>query len=363
MTFPKNHLTTIQLPQLVEQLHQSLGIQSKQDIQFAARYLKELKKTIGTRSNSNIQTANRVPLGRPQDLPQTTNHKPIPLGDDCAAIWHDDRYLLLAAEGILPSLVEAEPWFAGWCAVMVNVSDIYAMGGHPIAVVDTLWAPSTGESQDLWAGMQAAATAYQVPIVGGHTNCHSPYTALSVAILGQTRHLISSFDAQPGDVLLMVVDLRGQLFKHYPFWNAATDADPQRLRADLAVLPQIATQGWCNAGKDISMGGVLGTVLMLLETSRCGAVIELEAIPRPAALELSVWLHQFPSYGFVLSVRPSLFQRIQAQFQGRGLSCAAIGTVNDNQKLTLTLGTERAVFWDLVSQPLMGWACPDSKAI
>ena len=34
----------------------------------------------------------------------------------------------------------AEPWFAGYCGVMVNLSDVAAMGGRPVAVVDALWA-------------------------------------------------------------------------------------------------------------------------------------------------------------------------------------------------------------------------------
>ncbi len=55
-----------------------------------------------------------------------------------AAIPEADGYLLLAAEGILPQFLEAEPWFAGWSAVMLNVSDIYAMGGRPITEINWL---------------------------------------------------------------------------------------------------------------------------------------------------------------------------------------------------------------------------------
>lgn len=99
----------------------------------------------------------------------------------------DIGYLLLAAEGMWPLLVETEPWFAGWCAVLTNVSDIYAMGGRPIAVVDTLWSQSVSATQSLCDGMKAAAQVYNVPIVGGHTNSRSPYNALSVAILGRAN--------------------------------------------------------------------------------------------------------------------------------------------------------------------------------
>lgn len=206
----------------------------------------------------------------------------IRLGDDCAAMPDGkDGYLLLAAEGIWPKLVAQDPWFAGWCAVMVNISDIAAMGGQPLAMVDTLWSESIEKSQPLWAGMQAAAKAYGVPIVGGHTNCHSPYAGLGVAILGRSHHLITSFNARPGDTLVMVVNLAGEYYSDYPFWNAATTAEPAQLKAQLKLLPTLAKMGLVHAGKDISMGGLVGTVLMLAEASGCGAVLQIEAVPRP----------------------------------------------------------------------------------
>ena len=312
------------LPSLIAHLQQSIGILHKQDIQTAARFL---------------HTSPASPL----------------LGDDCAAIPDGNGYLLLAAEGILPAFIASDPWFAGWCAVMVNVSDIYAMGGRPLAIVDTIWSQSTEATQPILEGMQAAATAYQVPIVGGHTNCHSPYTALSVAILGRANHLITSFSAQPGDVLLLATDFRGQLHPNYPFWNAATTADPAQLRDDLALLPQLAESGLCDTGKDISMGGVLGTVLMLLETSQQGACLNLDAVPCPIGLPLEKWLISFPSYGFLLSVRPERVAAVQAQFHQRGLVCAAIGSVEPTRTLVLRSGTESAVFWDFSQQQLMGF--------
>ena len=64
----------------------------------------------------------------------------IAVGDDCAAIPDGNGFLLFAIEGFIDSFVAADPWFAGYCGVMVNLSDIAAMGGRPIAVVDALWA-------------------------------------------------------------------------------------------------------------------------------------------------------------------------------------------------------------------------------
>src|SRR6202522_2640937 len=124
----------------------------------------------------------------------------VSLGDDCAAIPDGDPWLLFAAEGMLESFVAADPWFAGYSAVMVNLSDVAAMGGRPIAIVDVLWAPGWEKTEAIWEGMTAASRAYGVPIVGGHTTLTKAGSAcLAAAVLGRARHLITSFDAQSGD--------------------------------------------------------------------------------------------------------------------------------------------------------------------
>ncbi|MBF2075457.1 MAG: sll0787 family AIR synthase-like protein [Synechococcales cyanobacterium C42_A2020_086] len=315
------------LHHLAEHLHQATGILYKQDIQAISRH---------------------YPVSN------------VLVGDDCAAIPDGEGYLLLAAEGMSPALVEHEPWFAGWCAVMVNLSDIAAMGGRPIALVDTIWSGSSEMTQPLWQGMQAAAQAYGVAIVGGHTNHHSPYNALSVAILGRATRLISSFAARPGDTLLMAVDLNGALYRQYSFWNAATEADPQRLRQTVQILPTLADAGLCDAGKDISMGGIVGTLLMLLETSGCGAVLNLPQIPRPDSVPLERWLLCFPSFGFLLSVRPSQVAVVQAHFQQQQIACAAIGQITNSQQLWLQDDTDRLLFWDLAQTPLTGFTAPEA---
>ncbi|MEM6256584.1 MAG: sll0787 family AIR synthase-like protein, partial [Cyanobacteria bacterium P01_D01_bin.156] len=275
-------------------------------------------------------------------------------GDDCAAIPDGDRHLLLAAEGLWPQLVTQDPWFAGWCAIMVNVSDIAAMGGTPIAVVDTLWSQSVIASAPLWQGMQAAAQAYDVPIVGGHTNCHSPYDGLAVAILGRAQRLITSFDAQPSDDLVMVVNMAGSYYGDYPFWNAATTAEPALLRQHIDLLPQLAELGLCNAGKDISMGGIAGTLLMLAEASGCGAVLNLDLIPRPLDATWQKWLTSFPSFGFLLSVPPENLGQVQDLFRPHGLTCKPIGKVTKGSQIFFQQGGEQQLFWNL-SQSLTGF--------
>ncbi|MEL6854464.1 MAG: sll0787 family AIR synthase-like protein [Cyanobacteria bacterium J06554_11] len=317
------------LPTLVTILRAALSILHKQDIQTAANTLSQYV--------------------------QSTEGKPIRLGDDCAAIPEKDGYLLFAAEGIVPQLVEQAPWFAGWCAVMVNLSDIAAMGGTPIAIVDALWSPSPSHSQPIWQGMQAAAQAYGIPIVGGHTNCHSPHFGLAAAVLGRAQHLITSFNAEPGDSLVVVLNMTGEYYRDYPFWNAATQADPTDLRTQLRCLPHLAATHLVNAGKDISMGGIAGTLLMLAEASGCGAILTLDNLPRPHDTSWKKWLTTFPSFGFLLSVPPQNVPKVQQFFHPYPLTCQPIGTLTPGHQVFIGHKNEQQLLWDL-THPLTGFA-------
>jgi AIR synthase-related protein len=310
-----------------------------------AELVEALRETRGFRHKTDIADvvatlARHLPRGT-SDLAQA-----VAVGDDCAAIADSDGYLLFAIEGMVSDFVRDMPWFAGYSSVMVNVSDVYAMGGRPIAVVDAMWSDGIGMAEDVLAGMAAASSAYGVPIVGGHSNARSDHAQLAVAILGRASKLLSSFDAKPGDALMMAVDMRGAFMDPYPFWNASVDAPPTRLRDDLELLPIIAESCLCRAAKDISMAGALGTALMLLECSQAGATIDLARIPMPPGVPALRWLSAFPSYGFVLSVARENVDAVERLFTAREIACATIGTVDASREVVLRRGDDAAVLWN-----------------
>jgi AIR synthase-related protein len=279
----------------------------------------------------------------------------VAVGDDCAAIREPggDGFLLFAIEGFLDDFVRTMPWFAGYCGVMVNVSDICAMGGRPIAVVDALWSAGTDAADEILRGLAAASVRYGVPIVGGHSNNRSERGQLAVAILGRATRLLTSCNARAGDTLMMAIDLRGAYEGDNPFWNASTGAPAERLRADIELLPQLAESGLCDCAKDISNAGAIGTALMLLESSQVGAEIDVLAIPRPAGAPLQRWLQSFPSYGFVFSVRPQHVAAVRAHFSAKGIDCAAVGEVTASPEVWLRDGESRALLWDVAKQPFI----------
>lgn len=251
------------------------------------------------------------------------------IGDDCAAIPDPATggHLLFAAEGMLDSFVRDDPWFAGYSAVMVNLSDVAAMGGTPVAITDVLVTPDMNSAAEVWAGMRAASEAYGVPIVGGHTTLAKvDAPRLSAAVLGRAgKHLLTSFDAKPGDALMIAIDMRGAYRGDKPFWNASTGAPPERLRGDLALLRQIAELRLSSAAKDVSNGGIVGTLAMLLHASGVGAVLDLDRLPKPDGVPWERWLVSFPSFGYLLAVTEENIGETTAMFVARDITCAVAG--------------------------------------
>ncbi len=286
---------------------------------------------LGIRRAYEEPVGDTVPFDHPL-FPDVTAD--VRIGDDCAVLPNGrDEFLLFAAEGILPGFVQEYPWFAGYSAVMVNLSDVCAMGGRPLAVTDMLWIEDRADGEAVWDGMQAAAEAYGVPVVGGHTSYRCAPKHLGVAVLGQARSLLTSYDAEPGQTLMMAVDLDGEYFADYPFWNASTTAAPERLQTTLGLVQTVTEQGWSRAGKDISMGGLAGTLAMLLDTSGVGAEVRLSAVPKPSGVDWEQWLVSFPSFGFVMTTDEAHESAIQEHFHAHDIACAPIGEIQADDGL------------------------------
>ncbi len=270
----------------------------------------------------------------------------VRLGDDCAALPQEDgSHLLFASEAMLESFVRDDPWFAGYSAVMVNLSDVAAMGGYPVAITDTMASSSEDVTASIWDGLHTASAQYGVPIVGGHTTRtfgNHASLALSAAVLGKAGpHLLTSFDAQPGDLLVIVIDMDGAYRGDKPFWNCSTTATPRHLRSTLELLPLLAERRLCAAAKDISNGGVVGTLAMFCDCSGTGAHLDLELLPCPPGVPLDRWLVTFPSYGYLLAVSPGYLETIRDLFQADRITCEPCGRFTPAEEgMKLSLGCE-----------------------
>ncbi len=269
-------------------------------------------------------------------------------GEDAAAIELDGRIILLAADGIMEDLVKANPYWAGYCSVLVNVNDIAAMGGSPLAIVDILSCGNPPVRSEVISGMKAASEKMGVPIVGGHLHPDASYCAIDVAALGETdpQHLILSSGAASGDAVIFAMDLDGHFTPGIPYsWDSTSAKDTKDVRRGVMSMHAVAPM--VSAGKDISNPGALGTLGMLLEASGCGAGIDVGAIPRPDGVDLVQWLRAYQGCGFVLTSDHDVSGKVVEELSRRGLTATICGQVETGSRLVVEMGQESAELFDL----------------
>lgn len=220
------------------------------------------------------------------------------IGDDAAPVPGSD--LLAACDAILPSMVERDPEWAGWCAVLVNLNDISAMGASPVGLLDAVGARDASFAHRIIRGLRAASQAWGVPVLGGHTQLGVP-ASLSVTALGRTDRPVAGGGASPGESLRLTADLGGEWRPGYTGsqWDSSSHRRADELRALAGVVPALRP----TAAKDVSMTGVIGTTGMLAEASGCKAVLEVDQIPVPAAATAGDWLTCFPGFAMISSER------------------------------------------------------------
>ncbi|NGO06535.1 GNAT family N-acetyltransferase [Streptomyces sp. HC44] len=221
------------------------------------------------------------------------------VGDDGAPVPGTD--VIAACDAIVPSMAERDPEWAGWCAVLVNLNDLAAMGASPVGLLDAVGARDAAHTARILAGLGRAAEAYGVPVLGGHTQLGVP-AALSVTALGRTRHPVPGGGGRPGHAVRLTADLGGTWRPGYGGrqWDSSSHRRTDELRMMLGAVAAARPA----AAKDVSMAGIAGTLGMLAEASGCGAVLDVAAVPRPRTATTGDWLTCFPGFAMLTADAP-----------------------------------------------------------
>ncbi len=247
------------------------------------------------------------------------------VGDDGVPLPGTD--VVATCDGIVPSMVERDPFWAGWCAVLVSVNDLAAMGAAPLGLLDGIAGRTAAQAGQVVAGMRAASAAYGVPILGGHTQT-GVAPPLFVTALGHTADPVPAGGGRPGDEVTLTVDLGGSWRPGYTgrLWDSTTS----RPRSELEAMVGAVARARPRAAKDVSMAGIVGTLAMLAEASGCGAELEVGRVPRPRAATTADWLTCFPGFGMLTADRPG-----RSPLDAGPATSAACGRLIDGRGVTL----------------------------
>ena len=315
--------------------------------------VKSLQSFKGVSRKNSIENVTKT-LG---DVYNITGDVLLDFGDDASAIdIGDNQVVLLAADGIWGDLMNVDPYWAGYCAVLVNVNDIAAMGGKPIAMVNIMAVDNEEIYEEILSGIVDGCRKFNVPMVGGHLHPDAEYNSLDVAIAGiaSKDSLITSSGAKVGDKVLVAIDIDGRQYPGIPLnWDTTYEKDAKLVQDQIKIMQKIAEEHLPSAGKDISNPGTLGTLEMLLEASGVGASVELEKIPRNENVDWDMWLRAYPGAAFVMTAPEENAQAIIDALSPYSFEVAVIGDVIEEKKLYLSSGDEKLVLFDQNSNPVL----------
>jgi putative methanogenesis marker protein 2 len=281
----------------------------------------------------------------------------LDFGDDASAIdIGNNNVILFAADGIWGKLMDADPYWAGYCSILVNVNDIAAMGGKPIAMVNILSINDDKIANDLINGIKEGCRKFNVPMVGGHFHPDTDYNALDVAIVGiaKKNKIITSFEATVGDKVIVAIDLDGRQHPKFALnWDTTYFKDEKIVQDQIATMCKIAEKGLATGGKDISNPGTLGTLEMLLESSNVGAFVELEKIPRNRNVSWEEWLKSYPGAGFVLTAKEENVEELIRLLEEVSITTSVVGEVIGEKKLYLKHKNEKMILFNQDKNPVL----------
>ena len=140
------------------------------------------------------------------------------VGDDAAVIAAPEKEEMtllttdLLIEGIHFDLMYVPLRHLGYKAVMVNLSDIYAMNGTPRQIVVSIAISnrfSLDAVEELYAGIRLACSRYDVDLVGGDTSSSHTGLYLNITATGTVnkKDIVYRNGAQENDLIFVSGDL------------------------------------------------------------------------------------------------------------------------------------------------------------
>ena len=216
--------------------------------------------------------------------------------DDAAVYDLGDGTAVVSTTDFFMPIVD-DPVDFGRIAAVKALSDVYAMGAHPLLAISILgWPvdhlPAEAASAVL-EGARIACREAGIPIGGGHS-IDNPEPIFGLAVTGRVEidHLKMNRGARAGDRLFLTKPLgvgilttaqkKGILDPSHMTLARDVMVKPNRIGARLGMYP------WVHAMTDVTGFGFLGHLSELCEASGLSAHVDLEHVPllEPKLLDL-----------------------------------------------------------------------------
>ncbi len=207
--------------------------------------------------------------------------------DDAAIYRLSDEVALVLTTDFFTPIVD-DPYDFGAVAAANALSDVYAMGGRPLAALNLVGFPDTVLEPEVLAeilrGGAEKAKEAGIDIVGGHTiKSDEPIYGLAVTGTVHPAKIVTNAAAKPGDVLVLTKPLGLGII------TTAAKQDEDRLQAMQEAVRVMTTlnRAGCeamvevgvSAATDVTGFGLLGHLRNIVAASQCTARIRFGAVP------------------------------------------------------------------------------------
>jgi thiamine-monophosphate kinase len=138
------------------------------------------------------------------------------VGDDAAVIETNNKQVLittdLLVEGVHFDLSYMPLKHLGYKAVMVNLSDVYAMNGDALQITVSIAVSNRfplEAIEELYEGIYLACKTYNVDLIGGDTTSSTKGLLISITAIGEAKakDVVYRNSAKPNDLLVVTGDL------------------------------------------------------------------------------------------------------------------------------------------------------------
>lgn len=271
------------------------------------------------------------------------------IGQDSAAIKDNDKYILITTDRIRTSFIEKFPFGAGFSSILVSVDDIYACGGIPIAASLIISVKNIDTCKIILEGVCEASKKFHIPIIRGHTNPYGTSYELSSTMIGEINknNYISAINAQINDNLILAVDFDGKVGKASKlYFDTVTFKNSEEVLKKRKSMNIIAEKHLANASKDISNGGIFGSILQLSNYSNVGADVNVNKIIIPPQLKglnytLEMYIKMYLTTSFILTASDNDSESIIKVFKKYGLEANVIGKIIKQKILKINDGKDK----------------------
>ena len=228
------------------------------------------------------------------------------IGDDAAVLDFKNKKVVvstdLLVENVHFDLSYMPLKHLGYKAVMVNLSDIYAMNAKATQITVSIAVSNRfplEALEELYAGISTAAEKYKVDLIGGDTTSSTKGMLISITAIGEAQEedIVYRTGAKPNDLLVVSGDLGGaymglqilerekEVFKVNP--NSQPDLEPYSYIVERQLKPEarkdvpelLKELNVCPTSMIDISDGLSSEILHLCKNSKVGVHLYEDKIP------------------------------------------------------------------------------------